>query len=164
MTNSPPPPVKIPPTLIKNNEERDFFDSLLNSLYQIWYIGGGQQNGVIFKDRLGLENLTTDDVIEGIANLYYTESRFDNTLSLKTTDDLVEGVVNLYSKFLDNPNLNDETEADYFYFGWEDVNGGWLIRRQSRVDSDYEDANEDSNSSYANLTTAWPFRVSLTYV
>jgi hypothetical protein len=37
----------------------------------------------------------TDDVVEGTTNIFYTEARFDSSLSGKTTDDVTEGS-NLY--------------------------------------------------------------------
>lgn len=40
--------------------------------------------------------LTTDQLAEGSANLYYTAGRFDARLTTKTTDDLAEGVTNQY--------------------------------------------------------------------
>jgi len=39
--------------------------------------------------------LDTDDIDEGVANLYYTNTRFDDRLATKSTDDLTEGA-NLY--------------------------------------------------------------------
>lgn len=39
--------------------------------------------------------LDTDDIGEGVANLYYTDARFDTRLATKSTDDLTEGT-NLY--------------------------------------------------------------------
>jgi hypothetical protein len=39
--------------------------------------------------------LDTDDIDEGVANLYYTDTRFDDRLATKSTDDLTEGT-NLY--------------------------------------------------------------------
>ncbi len=39
---------------------------------------------------------TTDDLTEGITNLYWTQTRFNNAFSAKTTDDLPEGLVNFY--------------------------------------------------------------------
>ena len=48
---------------------------------------------------IGLGAFTTDDLAEG-SNLYYTTSRhdsdFDARLAIKTTDDLNEGIANLY--------------------------------------------------------------------
>jgi len=43
-----------------------------------------------------LSTKTTDNLTEGVSNLYYTNTRFDNQLSTKTTDNLTEGVTNLY--------------------------------------------------------------------
>jgi hypothetical protein len=39
--------------------------------------------------------LDTDDIDEGVANLYYTDTRFDDRLATKSTGDLTEGA-NLY--------------------------------------------------------------------
>lgn len=39
--------------------------------------------------------LDTDDIAEGITNVYYTDARFDTRLATKSTDDLTEGT-NLY--------------------------------------------------------------------
>ena len=43
-----------------------------------------------------LSGFDTDDLGEGSANRYYTESRFDSSFSGKSTDDLSEGSGNLY--------------------------------------------------------------------
>ena len=43
-----------------------------------------------------LSNHDTDDLSEGITNLYYTDARFDTRLATKTTDNLSEGATNLY--------------------------------------------------------------------
>ena len=40
--------------------------------------------------------LDTDDVSEGVTNLYYTNARFDTQLATKDTDNLSEGATNLY--------------------------------------------------------------------
>lgn len=39
--------------------------------------------------------LDTDDIAEGLTNVYYTDARFDTRLATKSTDDLTEGT-NLY--------------------------------------------------------------------
>ena len=39
--------------------------------------------------------LDTDDISEGVTNVYYTDARFDSRLATKSTDDLTEGA-NLY--------------------------------------------------------------------
>ena len=41
-------------------------------------------------------NLDTDDVPEGVGNLYYTDARVEAVIAGSDTDDLSEGVVNLY--------------------------------------------------------------------
>lgn len=43
-----------------------------------------------------LATKTADDLTEGSTNLYYTESRVNSNFSSKTTDDLTEGATNLY--------------------------------------------------------------------
>src|SRR6056300_56413 len=47
-----------------------------------------------------ISNHNTDDLAEGVVNLYYTTTRantdFDTRLGTKTTDDLTEGTINLY--------------------------------------------------------------------
>lgn len=40
--------------------------------------------------------LDTDDIDEGVTNLYYTQARFDAALAASDTDDLAEGAVNFY--------------------------------------------------------------------
>jgi len=47
-----------------------------------------------FDNSLGTK--TTDNLTEGSTNLYYTNTRFDNRLGTKTTDNLSEGSTNLY--------------------------------------------------------------------
>ena len=39
---------------------------------------------------------STDDLIEGSSNLYYTEERVDSNIATKNTDNLTEGTANLY--------------------------------------------------------------------
>jgi hypothetical protein len=39
----------------------------------------------------------TDDLVEGTTNVFYTESRFDTSLSGKTTDDLAEGTAQYFT-------------------------------------------------------------------
>ncbi len=41
-------------------------------------------------------SVTTDNISEGVASLYYTAARFDTRFATKTTDDLAQGVSNLY--------------------------------------------------------------------
>lgn len=55
-----------------------------------WTTERGNQNFAA-----NLSATTTDALAEGAANKYYTDTRFDNRLTLKTTNDLTEGL-NLY--------------------------------------------------------------------
>ena len=64
--------------------------------------------------------------------------------------------------FLPTPD-RDEAAAEYFYLGWADVNGGWLVRRIARADATRADATASDNSSYTTLAEAWPHRATLTY-
>ena len=57
------------------------------------------------------------------------------------------------------PNLLDESNAIYFYFGWENVNGGWLVIRQNRSTS----ITESATTGHANLTDAFADRINLGY-
>ena len=180
MTNSSPPPINIPSQFSTDREAQDYFYRLNNAVYEMWYSLGGQQDGVIFTDRISLDGKTTDDIPEGTTNLYfsgkttddlpegttnfyYTEARFDTSFSGKTTDDLTQGTTNLYNIFLATPDLVDTTQSDYFYFGWTNILGGWLIRRQDRTDSSSAGADISNNPSYANLTAAWVDRYTLVY-
>lgn len=60
---------------------------------------------------------------------------------------------------LPQPDISDDTSSGYFYWGWDDIEGSWLIRRQTRVSSILE----SSNSGYASLSQAWGNRETLTY-
>lgn len=55
--------------------------------------GGGAVDSV--NGQTGVVVLDTDDILEGVANLYYTDARFDTRFATKTTTDLAEGT-NLY--------------------------------------------------------------------
>ena len=57
------------------------------------------------------------------------------------------------------PNLLDESNAVYFYFGWENVNGGWLVQRQNRSTS----ITESATAGHTNLTDAFADRINLEY-
>lgn len=41
--------------------------------------------------------LDTDDIAEGVTNVYYTDARFDSRLATKTTDDLTQGTNEYYT-------------------------------------------------------------------
>lgn len=64
------------------------------------------------------------------------------------------------SSFLPPPDLLDESDATYFYYGWEDVNGGWLVRRATRASAKKANA----TTGHPDLATAWANRSSLIYV
>lgn len=61
------------------------------------------------------------------------------------------------------PDLFDETTEFYFFFGWEEILGGWLIHRQVRLSSLTIRADIDNNSSVPDLTSAWAIRETLAY-
>ena len=46
--------------------------------------------------KVELKSVSTDSLIEGSGNLFYTNTRFDTRLATKSTDDLSEGSTNLY--------------------------------------------------------------------
>ena len=61
--------------------------------------------------------------------------------------------------FLSVPNEIDDSDATYFYFGWNSVGDSWLIQRQVRATA----ITASVNSGYANLAAAWADRATLTY-
>lgn len=67
------------------------------------------------------------------------------------------------SDFLPVPDLFDEDSATFFYYGWTSVSGGWLIRRAVKATAIKDNATQTNNSSFANLTAAWPNRLTLVY-
>lgn len=67
------------------------------------------------------------------------------------------------SSFLPAPDRTDETDATFFYFGWENVGGDWLVQRQTRSTGVSVSATGSNNPSYADLTAAFPDRATLTY-
>ena len=66
------------------------------------------------------------------------------------------------SGFLPAPDDLDERSL-IFVLGWEEVNGGWLIRSQRRDTSVTLDATVANYSSYTTYANAWAARISLTY-
>ena len=58
------------------------------------------------------------------------------------------------------PNLSDEGDITYWYFGWNDVDGNWLVQRQTRATG----ISLNATTGYLDLASAWPNRTSLTYV
>ena len=67
------------------------------------------------------------------------------------------------TSFLDPSDELDDSDATYFYFGWIDVGGGWLVERQLRSDSSSLYATVSNNPGYATLALAWPDRSILNY-
>ena len=58
---------------------------------------GGTVNSVnLVSPIAGNITLTTDNIAQGLTNLYFTNTNFDNRLATKTTDNLTEGSTNLY--------------------------------------------------------------------
>lgn len=72
-------------------------------------------------------------------------------------------VIGSDSGFLPTPENLDDSDTIYFYFGWEIVEGGWLVRRQLRSDSSVLNATESNNGLYSDLVSAWLNRLTLTY-
>lgn len=68
------------------------------------------------------------------------------------------------TSFLQTPDLIEDTDAVYFYMGWLDLSGAWMVRRQIRVDASTTDATPAENSSYANLSAAWAEKETLNYI
>jgi hypothetical protein len=68
------------------------------------------------------------------------------------------------ANFLPSPdNIDDTSDPTYFYFGWIDVDNGWLIHRQDRLSSLTTDATIANNGTMPDLATAWPSRATLAY-
>lgn len=59
-------------------------------------LGGGSGAVDSVNGLIGDVILDTDLVPEGVVNLYWTQTRFDDAFDLKTTDDLTEGLTNFY--------------------------------------------------------------------
>ena len=78
-----------------------------------------------------------------------------------TTEDmsLQEWLDGLSAKHAALPDEVDQTDPTYFYFGWADVNGGWLIQRQTRASSQTASA----TTGFLDLTSAWAVRETLGY-
>lgn len=63
------------------------------------------------------------------------------------------------SSFLPPPDRLDEDDPTFFYYGWENVNRSWLVRRADRLTA----AKTNATSGYPDLDTAWGNRTALTY-
>ena len=94
--------------------------------------------------------------------LYYVRvgSGFDIVL---TNSSGAAVTLNTSEEFLHTP---DEFTAHdvFFYAGWIDVGGSWLIYRTDRLTSVRQVATIDSNAAHADLAAAWESRLTLVYV
>lgn len=79
-----------------------------------------------------LASKTTDDLAEGVANFYYTDARFDASLAGKTSDDLAEGVTNKYLKNVYSVNAAADLPAG--------AEGDIAFVRDDNGDVTYDDA------------------------
>lgn len=68
------------------------------------------------------------------------------------------------SSFLSSPNLIDDSDEVYFYWGWISVSGSWLIRRTLRTTALKENASITNNAGSPDLTTAWAIKDTLNYI
>lgn len=67
------------------------------------------------------------------------------------------------STFLPTPDRVDDANASYFYFGWDSVEGSWLVRRQLRSDASIVEASVVNNPTYITLTEAWSSKETLNF-
>jgi hypothetical protein len=81
---------KVKASLIAGSNTSITFDDALQTITI-----ASQGNVQSVNGETGAVVLDTDDIDEGVANLYYTDTRFDDRLATKSTDDLTEGA-NLY--------------------------------------------------------------------
>lgn len=90
----------IPQKFLSDKEIQAFFKQLLDSVYNIWYAGGGTNGSIIPQvriDALGVAGqLTTDDLAQGTTHLYYTD---------RAAQDAVGGI------------LSDTATIDFTYDG-----------------------------------------------
>lgn len=67
------------------------------------------------------------------------------------------------SALLPPADMIDDTGATYFYFGWLNVSGSWLVRRQLRANSATTDATVINNATHTILAQAWAVKETLNY-
>ncbi len=67
------------------------------------------------------------------------------------------------ASFLSTPDESIDT-AEYFYMGWLDVGGSWLVRRIERSSSQSANAIASNNPEHTTLDAAWAARITLVYV
>lgn len=69
------------------------------------------------------------------------------------------------SAFLPVPDeVDDTTSTELFYYGWADVNGGWLVRQSEIATAAKLDATVSNNPTYTDFSSAWANRASLAYI
>ncbi len=92
----------------------------------------------------------------------------ENRIAIATSDSTYQATLNegevssgggTISNDLPVPDLFDENDPNFFYFGWENVNGGWLVQRQNRSTS----ITESATTGHTNLTDAFADRINLGY-
>jgi hypothetical protein len=76
-----------------------------------------------------VDDITTTDVPEG-DNFYYTEARFDTSFAAKDTDDLSEGVVNLYYT---DARVAEYIEGNILEYGFESVSASVTVTKTKTV-------------------------------
>lgn len=113
-----------------------------------------------------ITGIETGDVIES-SNLYYTESRFDSRLATKTTDDLSEGLTNLYFTDLrvqDNTDVKSNTThrgrtdnphtVTPAQLGITDIGSGVIISGAERTQIGTNTSNISTNTADISTNTA----------
>lgn len=80
-------------TISANNGDVSIGNLATNNLYKLLVGGNLCVNGLIYINGV---QLNTDQILEGLTNLYWTNARFDARFATKTTDNLTEGTTNLY--------------------------------------------------------------------
>ena len=61
------------------------------------------------------------------------------------------------------PDLIEDNDPTYFYFGWNNVNGYWRIQQQNRDTSETLTTTGQTNPSYPTLIDVWPNKDALSY-
>ena len=67
------------------------------------------------------------------------------------------------ASYAPEPDSVDQTDATSFYFGWEDIDGGWLIHRQVRATAATSRATQSNNPTFTSFSSAFAARATLTY-
>lgn len=104
------------------------------------------------------ENVTLTEQGPVTENVTLTEQ---GPVTENVTISIFEGGLEIdLGEYIVVPDLYDETDATYFYFGWTSIEGGWLVQRQIRATG----LSESATTGHANLVDAWANRQSLTYL